>query len=161
MWVIYEITCDQDTTHMYIGETKRPVRRHFKEHTNLTIPTSVEHHCNATKHSVSYDNTKVITRELLWTKWKVKEAIYITIYDPPTGIPTSCPRSTTSSSFPASQNIMWPRLLAEKSKHCDWISKIDPKWVTIASLSTHIFSLSRQSMIWIHHSPESLYQGIS
>ena len=79
--VIYEITCDQDPAHMYIGETKRPLGKRFnkfKEHTNLTIPTGpVGDHCNATGHSVSLDNTKVLTREPQWTKRKVKEAIYI------------------------------------------------------------------------------------
>ena len=52
--VIYEITCDQDLTHVYIGETKRPLGKRFKEHTNLTIPTGVGDHCNATGHSVSF-----------------------------------------------------------------------------------------------------------
>ena len=74
---IYEITCDQDPAHVYIGETKRPLGKRFKEHTNLTIPTGVGDHCNATGHSVSLDNTKVLTREPQWTKRKVKEAIYI------------------------------------------------------------------------------------
>ena len=63
--------------HVYIGETKRPLGKRFKEHTNLTIPTGVGDHCNATGHSVSLDNTKVLTRESQWTKTKVKEAIYI------------------------------------------------------------------------------------
>ena len=75
--VIYEITCDQDPAHVYIGETKRPHGKRFKEHTNLTIPTGLGDHCNATGHSVSLDNTKVLTREPQWTKRKVKEAIYI------------------------------------------------------------------------------------
>ena len=44
---------------------------------NLTIPTGVSDHCNATGHSVSLDNTKVLTREPQWTKRKVKEDIYI------------------------------------------------------------------------------------
>ena len=75
--VIYEITWDQDPANVYIGETKRPLGKLFKEHTNLTIPTRVGDHCNATGHSVSLDNTKVLTREPQWTKRKVKEAILI------------------------------------------------------------------------------------
>ena len=75
--VIYEITCDQDPAHLYIDETKSQLGKCFKEHTNLTIPTGVGDHCNATGHSVSLDNTKVLTREPQWTKRKVKEAIYI------------------------------------------------------------------------------------
>ena len=73
----YEITCDQDPAHGYIGEIKRPLGKRFKEHINLTIPTGVGDHCNATGHFVSLDNTKVLTREPQWTKRKVKEAIYI------------------------------------------------------------------------------------
>ena len=75
--VMYEITCDQDPAHVYIGETKRPLGKRFKEHTNLTIPTGVGDHCNATGHYVSLDNTKALTREPQWTKRKVKEAVYI------------------------------------------------------------------------------------
>ena len=84
------------------GETKRPLGKRFKEHTNLTIPTGVGDHCNATGHSVSLDNTKVLTREPQWTKRKVKEDIYIKRNSPSMnreqGYP-SCPRSTTSSCF--------------------------------------------------------------
>ena len=36
-------------------------------------------HCNNTGHSVSWDNTKVLTGEQDWLKRKVKEAIYIYI----------------------------------------------------------------------------------
>ena len=44
------------------------------EHTNLTIPTGVGDRRNATGHSVSINNTKVLTREPQWTKRKLKEA---------------------------------------------------------------------------------------
>ena len=74
---IYEITCDQDPAHVYIGETKRPHGKRFKEHTNVTLPTGVGDHCNATRNSVSLNNTKVLIRELQRTERKVKEAIYI------------------------------------------------------------------------------------
>ena len=58
--VIYEITCDQDPAHVYTGETKRPLGKRFKEHTNLTIATGVGNYGNATGHSVSLNNTKVL-----------------------------------------------------------------------------------------------------
>ena len=74
--VIYEITCDQDPAHVYIGETKRPHGKRFKEHTSLTIPTGVGDHCTASGHSVSLNNTRVLTREPQRTERKVKEAIY-------------------------------------------------------------------------------------
>ncbi len=37
--ILYEITCDQDPAHVYIGETKHPLGKRVKEHTNLNIPT--------------------------------------------------------------------------------------------------------------------------
>ena len=74
---IYNITCDIDSSHTYIGETKRTLSQRFKEHTNLDKPTGVGDHCRATGHSVSMKYTKVLTRESNWHKRKVKEAIYI------------------------------------------------------------------------------------
>ena len=71
------ISCDIDSSHTYIGETKRTLSQRFKEHTNLDKPTGVGDHCRATGDSVSMKNTKVLTRESIWHKRKVKEAIYI------------------------------------------------------------------------------------
>ena len=44
---IYHITCDDDTLHTYIGETKIPLSVRFKEHCKLDKPTGVGDHCNA------------------------------------------------------------------------------------------------------------------
>ena len=74
---IYNITCDIDSSHTYIGETKRTLSHRIKEHTNLDKPTGEGYHCRATGHSVSMKNTKVLTRESNWHKRKEKEAIYI------------------------------------------------------------------------------------
>ena len=74
---IYHITCDDDTLHTYIGETKRPLSVRFKEHCKLDKPTGVGDHCSATGHSVSMDNLRVLDREQDWLKRKVKEAIHI------------------------------------------------------------------------------------
>ena len=74
---IYHITCDVDPTHTYIGETKRPFGTRFKEHTKLDKPTRVGDHCNATGHSVSMENTKILEREQDWLRRKVKESIHI------------------------------------------------------------------------------------
>ena len=41
---IYHITCDDDTHHTYIGETKRPLSVRFKEHCKLDKPTGVGDH---------------------------------------------------------------------------------------------------------------------
>ena len=73
---IYNMTCDNDNSHTYSGETKRPLSQRFKEHTNLDKPTGLGDHCRATGHSVSMKNTKILTRESNWHKRKVKEAIY-------------------------------------------------------------------------------------
>ena len=74
---IYHISCDQNSSHSYIGESKRPLFTRFKEHTKTEKATGVGEHCNNTGHSVSWDNTKVLAREQDWLKRKVKEAIYI------------------------------------------------------------------------------------
>ena len=42
---IYNITCDIDNSHTYIGETMRTLSQRFKEHTNLDKPTGVGDHC--------------------------------------------------------------------------------------------------------------------
>ena len=49
----------------------------FKEITSLTIPTSVGDHCNATGHSVSLDNAKVLTREQQWTKTSLDQGFLL------------------------------------------------------------------------------------
>ena len=89
--------------------------------------------CNATGYLVSLDNTKVLTRDPQWTKIKVKEAIYITKHHEPwTVIPTASRLRPASWAISASQNVTWPKLLPEKSKCCDRVSKIDSKWIKIA-----------------------------
>jgi len=45
-------------------------------HTNLDTLTGAGDHCWATGHSVSMDNTKALTQQLIWHTRKVK-AIYI------------------------------------------------------------------------------------
>ena len=74
---IYQITCDVNPDHTYIGESKRPFSVRFKEHRNLDKPTGVGDHCLNTGHSVSMENTRILEREENWLKRKVKEAIHI------------------------------------------------------------------------------------
>ncbi|KAK2150425.1 hypothetical protein NP493_2782g00000 [Ridgeia piscesae] len=71
-----------DSSHTYIDETKRSLSQKFKEHANLDKPTGVGDHCQATGHSMSMKNTKVLTRESIWLKRKVKEDIYISNGEP-------------------------------------------------------------------------------
>ena len=87
---IYNITCDIDSSHTYIGETKRTLCQRFKENTNLDKPT-VGDHCRATGHSVSMKNTKVLTRE---SKKSEGGYVYQTLnpyHEQRPGIPTACP----------------------------------------------------------------------
>ena len=81
--VIYELMCDQNPKHKYIGETKRTLAERFKEHKNKDKPTAVGEHCQDTGHSFSQENAKILTREPNWTARKVKEAIYIKSKGPP------------------------------------------------------------------------------
>ena len=74
---INNITCDIDSSHTCVGETKRTLSQRFKENTNLDKPTRGGDHRRATVHSVSLKTTKILTRESNWHKRKVKEAIYI------------------------------------------------------------------------------------
>ena len=60
---IYHITCDDETHHNYIGETKKPLSVRFKEHCKLERPTGVGDHCNAAGHSVSMNNLRFLDRE--------------------------------------------------------------------------------------------------
>ena len=50
--VVYRIVCDQDQSHVYIGETKRTVATRFAEHNKQSDqPTAVREHITATGHS--------------------------------------------------------------------------------------------------------------
>ena len=71
---IYHLTCDDDT---HIGETNRPLSVRLKEHCKLERPTGEGDHCDASGHSVSVGNLRVLDREQDWMKRKVKKAIHI------------------------------------------------------------------------------------
>ena len=99
-----------------------------------TLSSGVGHHCNATGHSVSLDNTKVLTREPQWTKRKVKEAIYIKKSAPSMNRErdTSCPRSTSSSCFLSSSRERKHHVTKASRWEVEmsWsFKKNDPKWV--------------------------------
>ena len=85
---IYEITCDQDPAHVYIGETKRPHGKRFKEHTNLTLPSGVGDQCTASGHSVSLNQHQSANQRATADR-KKSEGSYIQL-------------STTSSCFVSS-----------------------------------------------------------
>ena len=75
--VVYKITCDQNSNHTYIGETKRSLGTRVKEHQKYDHPTAVGEHCIASGHSISLHKSKILCREADWTQRKIKESIYI------------------------------------------------------------------------------------
>ena len=80
--VVYEITCDQNPSHKYIGETKRTLATRFKEHVKPDNASGKSEHLITTGHTVSLNNTKVISKEDRWYPRKVKEAVYIKTHKP-------------------------------------------------------------------------------
>ena len=75
--VIYQLSCDQDSKHTYIGETKRTFATRFKEHKDLNRPTAVGEHTLATGHTVSMETAKIIGKDPHFYSRKIKEAVKI------------------------------------------------------------------------------------
>ena len=75
--VIYQLTCDQNPSHKYIGETKRNFFTRYKEHKKLDRPTAVGEHTLETGHTVSMDTAKILGKEENCRARKIKEAIKI------------------------------------------------------------------------------------
>ena len=83
--VVYRIPCE-GCNKVYVGETKRTLGEHVKEHTayianNLSVVA--EHH-QKTGHKPDLDNIKVLCREDMLIPRKVREAIFITKETSPT-----------------------------------------------------------------------------
>ena len=71
---------------MYVGETKRTVGEHIKEHTAKVannLSAIAEHH-HKTSHEPDLDNIKVLCREDKLIPCKVREAIFIRKESSPT-----------------------------------------------------------------------------
>ena len=67
----------------YIGETGRTLATRMKDHLNLSNPlTLVGEHCAHEHHNITKDSVKVLAREDIWLKRKVREAIEIKIGQP-------------------------------------------------------------------------------
>ena len=67
----------------YIGETGRTLATRMKDHLNLRNPlTAVGEHCVHEHHKITKDSVKVLAREDVWLKRKVREAIEIKIAQP-------------------------------------------------------------------------------
>ena len=67
----------------YIGETGRTLATRMKDHLNLRSPlTAVGEHCAHEHHKITKDSVKVLAREDVSLKRKVREAIKIKIGQP-------------------------------------------------------------------------------
>ena len=67
----------------YIGGTDRTLATRMKDHLNLRNPlTAVGEHCAHEHHKLTKDSVKVLSREDVWLKRKVREAIEIKIGQP-------------------------------------------------------------------------------
>ena len=68
--------CDDE----YIGESARTFEERYKEH--LKAPSPIFEHNNATGHTTSVENFKIIGREEHGMARTIKEAIYIRVNNP-------------------------------------------------------------------------------
>ena len=77
--LVYQVECPECPL-TYIGETGRT---RMKDHLNLRNPlTAVGEHCAHEHHKITKDSVKVLAREDIWLKRKVREAIEIKIGPP-------------------------------------------------------------------------------
>ena len=75
--IIYEVNCPQcqDT---YVGETGRILNTRVKEHLNpKRVPTAIGDHIKDTGHMISPSDFKVVAREEMELRRKIREAIEI------------------------------------------------------------------------------------
>ena len=73
---MYSVKCD-DCDSEYVGESGRTVGIRHKEHTDGKHSSGVWDHIQATGHTCSIDNVKVIDRETNYWARKYRETIHI------------------------------------------------------------------------------------
>lgn len=73
---VYKISCEECEA-MYIGETECSLKAQFGGHRRPSSTTSKHIHTDSPNHTISLDNTKVLSVEPKWFERGVKEAIYI------------------------------------------------------------------------------------
>ena len=80
----------------YIGETGRTLATRMKVHLNIRNPlTAVGEHCPHEHNNITKDSVRVLAREDIWLKRKVRETIEIKIGQPAGG--TSSPHLQVTS----------------------------------------------------------------
>ena len=81
---VYHISCE-DCDASYVGETERSLKARFGEHrrpSSTTSEVSKHIHSDNPNHSITLDNTKILTVEPKWFDRGVKESIYIRALSP-------------------------------------------------------------------------------
>jgi len=73
--VVYDITCNDCGEH-YIGETGRTLEKRLGEHQKQTTSAIREHQSQA-NHEIDWEGVKILDRESVDVKRKIKEAIHI------------------------------------------------------------------------------------
>ena len=76
---VYEIKCENCEA-SYVGETERSLKSRFAEHrrpSSTTSEVSKHLHTDCPDHSISLDNTNILSVEPEWQERGIKEAIYI------------------------------------------------------------------------------------
>ena len=75
MGVVYDITCNDCGEH-YIGETARTLEKRLGEHQKQTTSAIQEHQSQA-NHEIDWEGVKILDKESVDVKRKIKEAIHI------------------------------------------------------------------------------------
>ena len=82
--VVYEIPC-RDCEHVYVGETKRTLKRRIVEHKQAVKKfdekNGVAVHANTHDHHINWEEAKVVTVEQSFWRRRVQEAIRIRTQD--------------------------------------------------------------------------------
>ena len=80
----YQVECPEcPLTYIGVGETGRTLAAMMKDHLNLRNPlTAVGEHCVHEHHKITKDSARVLAREDIRLKRKVREAIEIKIGQP-------------------------------------------------------------------------------
>ena len=73
--VVYDITCNDCGEH-YIGETARTLEKRLGEHQKQTTSAIWEHQSQA-NHEIDWEGVKILDKESVDVKRKIKEAIHI------------------------------------------------------------------------------------
>ncbi|KAL9952415.1 hypothetical protein ACROYT_G039665, partial [Oculina patagonica] len=73
--VVYHITCNDCGEH-YIGETARTLEKRLGEHQKQATSAIQEHQSQA-NHQIDWDGVKILDKESIDVKRKIKEAIHI------------------------------------------------------------------------------------